>query len=172
MGIGEALCGRTARPAALHRPSHCLSCIVHQPPRLPGPAGIAGHRLRCRYSTPTAPAGACWNGDPTRLSHSRGSLSAAVRARRRAEVASTRAPTEPVEGLWRELAGAAPTLGIGGDPPALTAGSSGDARQVRRQDPGKSRANRVHTRTLVDSHVGINDSSVYACMLAIPYGTY
>ena len=65
------------------------------------------------------PAGACWNGDPTRLSHSRGSLSAAVRARRRAEVACTRAPSGLVEGLWRELAGAAPTLGIGGDPPRL-----------------------------------------------------
>ena len=109
---------------------------------------------------------------PTRLSHSRGSLSAAVRARRRAEVASTRAPTVPVEGLWRELAGVAPTLGIGGDPPALTAGSSGDARQVRRQDPAKSLGNRVQTCTLVESHVGINDLSDYACMLAVHVTNY
>ena len=95
-----------------------------------------------------------------------------MRARRRAEVASTRAPTVPVEGLWRELAGVAPTLGIGGDPPALTAGSSGDARQVRRQDPAKSRGNRVQTRTLVESHVGINDLSDYACMLAVHMTNY
>ena len=90
-----------------------------------------------------------------------------MRAGRCEEVASTRASTVPVEGLWRELAGVAPTLGIGGDPPALTAGSSGDARQVRRQDPAKSRGNRVQTRTLVESHVGINDLSDYACMLAV-----
>ena len=66
----------------------------------------------------------------------------------------------------------APTLGIGGDPPALTAGSSGDARQVRRQDPAKSRGNRVQTRTLVESHVGINDLSDHACMLAVHMTNY
>ena len=94
---------------------------------------------------------------PTQLSRSCGSLSAAVRPRRRAEAASTCAPTVPVEGLWRELAGVAPYLGIGGAPPALTAASHSDARQVGRQNPVKSRGNRVQTRALLDSHVDIND---------------
>ena len=87
------------------------------------------------------------------LSRSCGSLSAAVRAGRRAEAASTRAPTVPVEVLWRELARVAPTLGIGGPrrpPPALTAASPGDARHVRKQEPSqvawKSHANAHITR--------------------------
>ena len=101
------------------------------------------------------------------MSRSCGSLSAAVRAGRRAEAASTRAPTVPVEVLWRELARVAPTLGIGGPRPALTAASHSDARQVGRQNPVKSRGNRVQTRALLDLHVDINDLSDYACTLAI-----
>ena len=101
------------------------------------------------------------------MSRSCGSLSAAVRAGRREEAASTRAPTVPVEVLWRELARVAPTLGIGGPRPALTAASHSDARQVGRQNPVKSRGNRVQTRALLDLHVDINDLSDYACTLAI-----
>ena len=101
------------------------------------------------------------------LSRSCGSLSAAVRAGRRAEAAYTRAPTVPVEVSWRELARVAPTLGIGGPRPALTAASPGDARHVRNKNPVKSRGNRGQTRTLLESHVGINDLSDYACMLTV-----
>ena len=90
---------------------------------------------------------------PTQLSRSCGSLSAAVRAGRRAEAAYTRAPTVPVEVSWRELARVAPTLGIGGPRPALTAASPGDARHVRNKNPVKSRGNRVQTRTLLDSQL-------------------
>ena len=90
-----------------------------------------------------------------------------MRAGRRAEAASTRAPTVPVEVLWRELARVAPTLGIGGPRPALTAASHSDARQVGRQNPVKSRGIRGQTRRLLDSHVSINYLSDYACTLAI-----
>ena len=57
---------------------------------------------------------------PTQLSRSCGSLSAAVRAVRRAEAASTRAPTVPVEVLWRELAtqGGTHVRYLGGPRPA------------------------------------------------------
>ena len=49
----------------------------------------------------------------------------------------------------------------------MTAASHSDARQVGRQNPVKSRGNRVQTRALLDSHVDINDLSDYACTLAI-----
>ena len=61
-----------------------------------GSPGIASGVGNLRYG---ARGRACCREHPTPLSHSRGSLSAAVRARRRAEVASTRPPTVPVEGL-------------------------------------------------------------------------
>ena len=50
---------------------------------------------------------------------------------------------------------------------SLTAASHSDARQVGRQNPVKSRGNRVQTRALLDLHVDINDLSDYACTLAI-----
>ena len=38
--------------------------------------------------------------------------------------------------------------------------------------PGQVAWNRVETRTLVESHVGINDLSDYACMLAVHMTNY
>ena len=79
---------------------------------------------------------------PTQLSRSCGSLSDAVRAGRRAEAASTRDPTVPVEVLWRELARVAPTLGIGGPRPALTRSQSQDTATLAKSG-GRTQSSRV-----------------------------